>query len=234
MSPLPWTTRAASGSAARGVAGGCTSRRVQPARAEPARGAFLGGAQGRARLGAPGGAGGARGRDDHASGVADAPLYTLPSDGLARWVHVRTVSKFLGTDLRWAAAACDPTTLARHDGRMLVTSGWGSHLLQETVYGLMTHDGTRALVARARETYSLRRNALLRELERHGIPAQGASGMNVRVPVPDESAVVNGLRSYGWWVAAGPAVADLRPADAVRLTSDFATVLVESEATYGG
>ncbi|WP_369032120.1 aminotransferase class I/II-fold pyridoxal phosphate-dependent enzyme [Streptomyces adonidis] len=184
--------------------------------------------------------------NDHASAVADAPLYTLTSGGLARWVHVRTVSKFLGTDLRWAAAACDPTTLARHDGRMLLTSGWVSHLLQETVYGLMTDDGTRALVASARETYSLRRNALLRELGRHGIPAQGASGMNVWVPVPDESAVVNGLRSYGWWVAAGArfrlasgpavriAVADLQPADAVRLASDFATVLVESEATYGG
>lgn len=51
--------------------------------------------------------------NDHASAVADAPLHTLTSAGLARWVHVRTVSKFLGTDLRWAAAACDPTTLAR-------------------------------------------------------------------------------------------------------------------------
>lgn len=156
------------------------------------------------------------------------------------------MSKFLGTDLRWAAAACDPTTLARHDGRMLLTSGWVSHLLQETVYGLMTDDGTRALVTSARETYSLRRDALLQELGRHGIPAHGVSGMNVWVPVPDESAVVNGLRSYGWWVAAGArfrlvsepavriAVADLQPADAARLASDFAAVLVESEATYGG
>ncbi|WP_330292455.1 aminotransferase class I/II-fold pyridoxal phosphate-dependent enzyme [Streptomyces sp. NBC_00576] len=184
--------------------------------------------------------------NDHASAVADAPLHTLTSAGLARWVHVRTVSKFLGTDLRWAAAACDPTTLARHDGRMLLTSGWVSHLLQETVYGLMTDDGTRALVTSARETYSLRRDALLQELGRHGIPAHGVSGMNVWVPVPDESAVVNGLRSYGWWVAAGArfrlvsepavriAVADLQPADAARLASDFAAVLVESEATYGG
>lgn len=30
------------------------------------------------------------------------------------------------------------------------------------------------------------------------------------------------------------AVADLRSADAARLASDFAAVLVESEATYGG
>lgn len=184
--------------------------------------------------------------NDHASAVADAPLRTLTAGGLQRWVHVRTVSKFLGTDLRWAAAACDPTTLARHDGRLLLTSGWVSHLLQETVYGLLKDDGTRALVARAEQTYALRRNALLRELGDRGIEAHGASGMNLWVPVRDESAVVNGLRSYGWWVAAGarfrlssgPAVrisvAELEPGDAVRLASDFAAVLGESEATYGG
>lgn len=184
--------------------------------------------------------------NDHASAVAGAPLHTLTDAGLTRWVHVRTVSKFLGTDLRWAAAACDPVTLARHDGRLLLTSGWVSHLLQETVLGLMSDDGTRALVARAAETYARRRSTLLRELAERGVTAHGASGMNLWVPVRDESAVVNGLRSYGWWVAAGarfrlasgPGVritaAGLEPADAARLASDFAAVLGESEATYGG
>ncbi|MGW0756593.1 aminotransferase class I/II-fold pyridoxal phosphate-dependent enzyme [Streptomyces sp. NPDC002814] len=184
--------------------------------------------------------------NDHASEVAGAPLHTLTARGPARWVHVRTVSKFLGTDLRWATAACDATTLARHDGRLLLTSGWVSHLLQETVYGLLTDDGTRALVTRAGEAYALRRSALLQGFAEGGIEAHGASGMNVWVPVRDESAVVNGLRSHGWWVASGArfrlssgpgvriSVADLEPADAVRLASDFAVVLGESEATYGG
>ncbi|MBK3570115.1 aminotransferase class I/II-fold pyridoxal phosphate-dependent enzyme [Streptomyces sp. MBT62] len=186
--------------------------------------------------------------NDHASAVAGAPLWSLASGGLARWVHVRTVSKFLGTDLRWAAAACDRTTLARHDGRLLLTSGWVSHLLQETVHGLMTDDATRALVTRAQEAYELRRETLRRELAGRGIMSRGASGLNLWVPVRDESAVVNGLRSYGWWVAAGArfrlasepgvriSVAELEPADAVRLASDFAAVLGEgeSEATYGG
>ncbi len=184
--------------------------------------------------------------NDHAGGIAAAPLRTLTSGGLARWAHVATVTKYLGTDLRWAAAACDATTLARHDGRMLLTSGWVSHLLQETVLALMTDATTRTLVHRAGETYDERRRTLIGELERHGITAHGVSGMNVWVPVRDESAVVNGLRTYGWWVAAGarfrirsaPGVrittAGLSPADARRLAGDFAAVLGESQATYGG
>ncbi|MGC2997000.1 aminotransferase class I/II-fold pyridoxal phosphate-dependent enzyme [Streptomyces sp. G35A] len=184
--------------------------------------------------------------NDHASAVAGAPLRTVTGAGLARWVHVRTVSKFLGTDLRWAAAACDPVTLARHDGRFLLTSGWVSHLLQDTVLRLMTDEDTRALVTHAQETYALRRTALARELAARGIATHGASGMNLWVPVQDESAVVNGLRTHGWWVAAGarfrlaagPGVritaAGLEPADAVRLATDFAAVLEESEAVYGG
>ncbi|WP_037802138.1 aminotransferase class I/II-fold pyridoxal phosphate-dependent enzyme [Streptomyces sp. LaPpAH-108] len=184
--------------------------------------------------------------NDHASEVSGVPLRTLAGAGLARWAHVRTVSKFLGTDLRWAAVACDPLTLARHDGRLLLTSGWVSHLLQETVYGLLTDEGTQELVSRARTAYAGRRTALAKALAGRGVPVHGASGLNLWVPVRDESAVVNGLRSRGWWVAAGarfrlasaPGVrittADLEPSEADRLASDFAAVLDESEATYGG
>ncbi|GHG61169.1 aminotransferase class I/II-fold pyridoxal phosphate-dependent enzyme [Streptomyces griseocarneus] len=184
--------------------------------------------------------------NDFATEIAGAPLHTVTGGGLARWAHVRTVTKYLGTDLRWAAAACDATTLARHDGRLLLTSGWVSHLLQETVLGLMGDAATDALVGRAREEYARRRRTLITELGRHGIAAHGASGMNVWVPVRDESAVVNGLRTHGWWVAAGarfrigtaPGVrittAELPPSDGARLARDFAAVLGESQATYGG
>ncbi|WP_431041001.1 aminotransferase class I/II-fold pyridoxal phosphate-dependent enzyme [Streptomyces sp. P1-3] len=184
--------------------------------------------------------------NDHAADIAGAPLRTLTAGGPARWAQVRTVTKYLGTDLRWAALACDPTTLARHDGRLLLTSGWVSHVLQETVTRLMADPATQELVGRARTAYAERRTALIGELAARGIAAHGASGLNVWVPVRDEAAVVNGLRTHGWWVAAGarfrlaaaPGVrittAGLTPADAARLAADFAAVLGESQVTYGG
>ncbi|WNE95036.1 GntR family transcriptional regulator [Streptomyces luomodiensis] len=184
--------------------------------------------------------------DDHAADIAGVPLHSLTTGGLARWAQVRTVSKHLGTDLRWGALACDRTTLARHDGRMLLTSGWVSHVLQETVARLMTDPRTQALVAGARAAYARRRAALLAALSARGIAAHGASGMNLWVPVRDEAAVVNGLRTRGWWVAAGarfrlasgPGVritaAALAEGDAEALAEDLAGVLGEAQATYGG
>ncbi|MFE3518775.1 aminotransferase class I/II-fold pyridoxal phosphate-dependent enzyme [Streptomyces sp. NPDC059166] len=184
--------------------------------------------------------------DDHNADIAGADAVNLASGGLSRWAHVRTVSKHLGIDLRWAALACDPATLARHDGRMLLTSGWVSHILQATVEGLLTDPAVTRLVAGAADTYTTRREALIAALAGHGIPSHGASGLNVWVPVRDESAVVNGLRTRGWWTAAGtrfriaspPAVrittAALTTAEAGHLAQDLADVLEESQAVYGG
>ncbi|MEU0405759.1 aminotransferase class I/II-fold pyridoxal phosphate-dependent enzyme [Streptomyces sp. NPDC006197] len=184
--------------------------------------------------------------DDHNAEVGGAAAYTLAAAGLDRWAQVRTVSKHLGIDLRWAGVACDAVTLARHDGRMLMTSGWVSHVLQETVASLLADDAVRDLVAAGEEAYAERRAALIGALGAYRIRAVGASGLNVWVPVRDESAVVNGLRTQGWWVAAGarfriaapPAVrittATLAPADAPRLAADFAEVLGDAQATYGG
>ncbi|MFC0601293.1 aminotransferase class I/II-fold pyridoxal phosphate-dependent enzyme [Streptomyces palmae] len=184
--------------------------------------------------------------NDHNSAIAGVPLHTLTAGGLPRWAQVRTVSKFLGTDLRWAALACDATTLARHDGRLLLTSGWVSHVLQEMVVRLWTDPATWDLLDTARTAYAQRRTALVEALAARGVAGHGASGMNVWVPVRDEAAAVSGLRTRGWWVASGarfrlaaaPGVrvttAALPVADAPRLAEDLAAVLGESQATYGG
>ncbi|MFF6887212.1 GntR family transcriptional regulator [Streptomyces sp. NPDC012421] len=164
----------------------------------------------------------------------------------ARWAQVRTVSKRLGVDLRWAGVTGDEVTLARHDGRMLMTSGWVSHVLQETVVRLFSDPEVARLVARGEAAYAERRRALIGALGARGIHAVGAGGLNAWVPVRDESAVVNGLRTHGWWVAAGarfridapPAVritaSTLLPESAERLAGDFARVLGDAQATYGG
>ncbi|MFJ3585787.1 aminotransferase class I/II-fold pyridoxal phosphate-dependent enzyme [Streptomyces sp. NPDC090127] len=187
--------------------------------------------------------------DDYHVEIAGPVAPTLAAAGLERWAQVRTVSKRLGVDLRWAGVAGDPVTLARHDGRMLMTSGWVSHVLQETVLGLFSDPAVARLVAAGEAAYAERRAALVDALDSYGVRSaggSGAGGLNVWVPVRDESAVVNGLRTRGWWVAAGArfriaaptavriTTATLDAAAARRLASDFADVLGEAQATYGG
>jgi DNA-binding transcriptional MocR family regulator len=174
--------------------------------------------------------------DDHAGPISGAPALSIAA-GRSGWSVIRSVSKSLGPDLRLAALAGDVTTVARVEGRRLVGAGWVSGILQGIVSQLRADAGTRRLLARAERTYSKRRGALLRALAAHGIAAHGRSGLNVWVPVSEETRVVQGLLARGWAVRAGeryrlsspPGVrvttATLEPEGAARFAADLAAVL---------
>ncbi len=174
--------------------------------------------------------------DDHLGAVAGAPLRTL-TGGRRRWAAIRSVSKWLGPDLRLAVLAGDATTVGRVEGRLALGAGWVSSLLQRAVADLWSGEDAAGLAEQAVTVYAGRRRALVTALAGHGIAATGESGLNVWVPVPDEDAAVRRLLSAGWAVAAGarsrlrsgPAIrvttATLRPAEAERLAADLARVL---------
>ena len=169
--------------------------------------------------------------DDHAGAVAGADYRSLIDKTRERWAVVRSVSKSLGPDLRVALLAADPQTLARVEGRQTLGVRWVSHILQRIVVSLWRDRAP----ARAGRIYTERRNALLRELHARGIEAHGASGLNVWIPVAEETATVQALLLAGWAVKAGeryriksaPAIrvtiASLEPDDATRFANDLAT-----------
>ena len=174
--------------------------------------------------------------DDHAGAIAGAPYRSIIDRSRQRWAVVRSVSKSLGPDLRVAILASDPQTHARVEGRQTLGVRWVSHILQRLVVALW-RDRT---PARAGRTYTKRREALLRELRERGITAHGASGLNVWIPVSEESATVQSLMHAGWAVKAGeryriaspPAIrvtiASLEPADAARFADALAATLTPS------
>ena len=155
--------------------------------------------------------------DDHAGPVAGAPGVTLAGDGRARWAHVRSVSKWLGPDLRLAVLTGDPGTVARVQGRQLAGTGWVSHLLQSLAVAMWSAPGGAALLERGRETYRRRREALASALQARGIEAHGRSGMNLWVPVPEEGVATGRLLDAGWAVLAGERFR-LRSQPAIRVT----------------
>jgi DNA-binding transcriptional MocR family regulator len=175
--------------------------------------------------------------DDHAGSVAGAEYLTLVDESRPRWAVVRSMSKSLGPDLRLALLAGDGETVARVEGRQTLGIRWVSHLLQNLVVGLLRDAKTAKLLRRAAATYKERREALISELHRRGITAYGASGVNVWIPVVEESLTVQALLQCGWAVRAGevyriksgPAIrvttAGLKPEDAIRLADDIESIL---------
>ncbi|ARQ72658.1 aminotransferase class I/II-fold pyridoxal phosphate-dependent enzyme [Streptomyces marincola] len=169
--------------------------------------------------------------DDHGDGIVSVPLSPL-AGSTKRWAFTRSAAKAHGPDLRVAVCTGDADTVERVIGRQRLGPGWVSHVLQGAVARLWARRPAGA--SPAARAYDERREALLRALRARGVPARGHSGLNVWVPVADETAAVAGLLHAGWAVAPGarfriaapPAVrvtvATLAPAEAVPLADAVA------------
>src|SRR6266540_1293794 len=150
--------------------------------------------------------------------VAGVPAFTVCHRRRERWAVVRSVSKWLGPDLRLALLAGDPVTVGRVEGRQALGSGWVSHLLQDLVIALWSDPRTEARLLRASAAYRERRDAFVAALARRGVQAHGRSGLNVWVPVAEEGPVLTALATAGWAVRGGQRYR-IRSGPAIRITT---------------
>ncbi|GGD62556.1 aminotransferase class I/II-fold pyridoxal phosphate-dependent enzyme [Microbacterium murale] len=170
--------------------------------------------------------------DDHASLIAGAPASTLAT-GRQKWAVIRSMSKALGPDLRIAVMSSDAETADRVEGRLLLGPGWVSHLTQRLVAAVLSDEQAVAQIATAERVYTERRSAFAGALADRGIPSVGRSGMNVLIPVAEESTLAGFLLTRGWAVRTGEpfrlhtppfirvTTAALKPEDGVRLADDL-------------
>ncbi|MEV4443559.1 aminotransferase class I/II-fold pyridoxal phosphate-dependent enzyme, partial [Streptomyces sp. NPDC049577] len=138
--------------------------------------------------------------DDHGHGIVDLPLHPL-AGATDHWALLRSAAKAYGPDLRLAVLTGDTVTLDRVNGRQRLGHGWVSHVLQQTVAHLWRTGAVDQTVVAA--SYGRRRDALVEALRGRGMAAHGRSGMNVWLPVPDETGAVARLLQSGWAVAPG-------------------------------
>jgi DNA-binding transcriptional MocR family regulator len=172
--------------------------------------------------------------DDHLHGLTEQPPHGL-AGATGAWLVIRSTAKSHGPDLRLAVLTGDPETVDRIAGRHRLGPGWTSHLLQDAVLHLWRTGAVD--VAAVSAAYAARRDALLTALAGHGVRAHGRTGMNVWVPVPDETAAVTALARAGWAVAPGArfrlasppgvrvTVSRLAPAEAPGLAAAIAAAL---------
>ncbi|MGO9153909.1 aminotransferase class I/II-fold pyridoxal phosphate-dependent enzyme [Mycobacterium sp.] len=140
--------------------------------------------------------------DDHCAGISGAPLHTL-AGSTRHWAFVRSASKAYGPDLRLAVMAGDRRTVERVHGRLRLGPGWVSHLLQNLAVGLWSDDAATRLIGQAEEQYTGNRLRLCAALAERGLRAHGRSGLNVWIPVPDETVAITRLLGAGWAAAPG-------------------------------
>ncbi|WP_030316243.1 aminotransferase class I/II-fold pyridoxal phosphate-dependent enzyme [Streptomyces sp. NRRL B-3229] len=138
--------------------------------------------------------------DDHGHGIVDLPLHPLA--GVTRhWAFVRSVAKAYGPDLRLAVLTGDEITVDRVHGRHRLGPGWVSRITQRAVVNLWA-DGVLD-TAKPAAAYRERRDRLIDALAARGVEAHGRSGLNVWIPVQDETGAVARLLHAGWAVAPG-------------------------------
>nr|WBO76683.1 aminotransferase class I/II-fold pyridoxal phosphate-dependent enzyme [Streptomyces sp. SBE_14.2] len=138
--------------------------------------------------------------DDHGYANVELPLHPL-AGATRHWAFLRSTAKAYGPDLRLAVLAGDEVTVDRVRGRQRLGPGWVSLTVQRAVVRLWT-DGavdTKAVAS----AYGTRRRMLIGALAERGVPARGRTGMNVWIPVPDETGAVSRLLHAGWAVAPG-------------------------------
>ena len=127
---------------------------------------------------------------------------------LGRWlpeqtVHIRSFSKSHGPDLRLAAMSGPAELLGRVRRLRQLGQGWSSRLLQHVLHCLLIDEQSQRSVDAARAVYDDRRRRFTEILQRDGITTHGTEGLNVWVPVRDESAALMRLASHGIGVAPG-------------------------------
>lgn len=142
--------------------------------------------------------------DDHWAELSRVPLHPV-ADAAKHWMFVRSASKPFGPGLRCAVVAADPDTKARVQGRMAMGHGWVSCILQHFVIAAWTDEEVTVKVERAGKAYAERQGALREALAARGIETWGRSGLNLWVPVADETAAVVALRDAGYAVSPGRA-----------------------------
>ncbi len=180
--------------------------------------------------------------NDSAGAVAGADLISLDRWRPGRVVHIRSFSKSHGPDLRLAAVGGPASVLDPVIERRLLGQGWTSRVLQHLLLDLLTSPETIDQVGAARAVYAERRVLTTEALLAQGVPVSGRDGMNVWVPVADETAALLHLAAAGISASAGsPFAAKEGMAPHLRVTTallregyaDFAAELAQA-ARLGG
>lgn len=142
--------------------------------------------------------------DDHFSLLSQARYHSIIPRAHQRWALVRSVSKFLGPDLRVALVASDPGTAERFATQISGGTTWVSHFLQRTVHALLADETVQDRIRTAALHYHRQNTQFVDLLRDRGISATSGDGINIWVNTGcDSHAVAGHLMRHGWIARTG-------------------------------
>lgn len=158
--------------------------------------------------------------DDHFSLLSTQDYQHVVPENARNWVLIRSVSKFLGPDLRIAFVASDSETSLRLRQRLNAGTSWVSHILQDMAAGYLSSADFITTVRTARESYQKQRQWITSALQLHGVAvSEQHDGLNVWVPLArDSKNVVLQMAQCGWLVRGGESFILQQAGSGIRIT----------------
>lgn len=140
--------------------------------------------------------------DDGLGDISAAPRQSLGNRFAERTIHILSLSKTHGPDLRLAVLSGPRPVVDQIQSYRSFSAGWTSRLLQGAAAWLLRDGATSKGIAEARSLYQQRRDGLIKALQERGITAAWGSGLCAWVPVASEPFAVVTLAARG--IAAHP------------------------------
>lgn len=142
--------------------------------------------------------------DDHFSLISNADYQHIIPENAENWAVLRSVSKFLGPDLRFCFICCDQNTAHLLAKKMNAGTTWVSHLLQEIVYQLLTQHDFAQQIAKARQHYAMNNQYFVQLMQQKKISCAATyDGLNVWLALDQPQYCVEKLLEKGWSVRTG-------------------------------
>jgi DNA-binding transcriptional MocR family regulator len=135
--------------------------------------------------------------DDGVADIAVQPRQSLGQVFPDRVIHIISLSKTHGPDLRLAVLSSSRAVVEQIQSYRSFSAGWTSRILQAAGAWLIRDPATQDTVVRAREIYAQRRGNLVQALRARNINAAHGDGLCAWVPVSSEPFAMVTLAARG-------------------------------------
>ena len=142
--------------------------------------------------------------DDHFSLLSQAEYQHVIPESTRHWAVIRSVSKYLAPDFRFAFVSSDQHTASKLHQKLNAGSTWVSHILQEIIYQLLEKEQFDKQLSQTKSYYQEQNQKMVQYLQKLNIPcAQQYDGLNIWLALPHADKISKLLAQHGFLVRSG-------------------------------